>query len=87
MTDRVNRYFRLPASNELVRHFREDIGLQGEYLAIFDDLRGCLADTRCHASNVGLPLRIYNEQSAILGQHCIYELIRLAEIGLKAEQK
>ena len=84
MTDRVNQYYQLPVSAEMVRHFREDIGLAGDYLAIFNDLRAVLGDTQLHADNVGLPVKRYNDKSAIVGQKCLWELLRLAEIGLKA---
>lgn len=85
MTDRVNRYYQQPASRELVAHFKNDIGLVSDYLRIFEDLRDCCGDTQLHADNVGLPIKKYNAMSAIVGQTCITELIRLAEIGLRAE--
>lgn len=87
MTDRVNRYYQLPVSRELLTHMRTEIGLTGPYQAIFDDLRGASGDTQLHADNVGLSARQYNSMAAIVGQTCIWELLRLAEIGLKAEQK
>lgn len=85
MTDRVNRYYQLPASRDLMRHFREDIGLTGKYLEIFDDLRNTFGGTQMHADNVNLPVKTYNAMASIVGQACVFELIRLAEIGLKAE--
>ena len=86
MTDRVNGYYMLPASRALVEHFRNNLGIQGKYLEIFDDLRGCMADTSCHASNVGLPLKRYNEMCGTLSVRCMSELVRLAEIGLKSDR-
>lgn len=85
MIDRVNRYYQFPVSRRLLKHFREDIGLEGKYREIFDDLRSIRADTQGHADNVGLPLKRYNEMAAVVGQHCINELIRLAEKGLELE--
>ena len=85
MTDRVNRYYQLPASKALVNHFKEDIGLTDKYIDIFVDLRYASGDTITHADNVGLPIKQYNAMSAILGQACMRELVRLAEIGLDAE--
>lgn len=85
MTDRVNQYYQMPVSKEMIKHFREDIGLSGKYLDIFNDLREYSGDTQCHATNVGLPIKTYNSMSAIVGQKCIWELIRLAEIGLKLD--
>lgn len=87
MTARVNQYYQLPCSMSLVSHMREDIGLHGKFLEIFDELRSRSTDTASHADNVGLPLKQYNAMSSIVGQKCVWELIRLAEIGLKAEQK
>lgn len=86
MIDRVNGYYMLPATRAMVEHFRNDLGLKGKYLEIFDDLRDCMADTACHASNVGLPLKRYNEMCGILSARCMTELVRLAEIGLKADR-
>lgn len=86
MNDRVNRYYQMPASHALVRHFRDSIGLTGKYLEIFDDLRECTGSSQLHADNVGLPTKTYNAMAAIVAQACVFELIRLAEIGLKAEQ-
>ena len=85
MIDRVNRYYQMPASPILLNHFRERIGLTGDYLRIFDDLRSVLGSTQLHADNVGLPLKSYNAMAGIVSQACVCELIRLAEIGLKAE--
>lgn len=85
MIDRINRYYQFPVSRRLHRHFREDIGLEGTYRKIFDDLRLVRTDTQGHADNVGLPLKRYNEMAAVVGQHCINELIRLAEKGLELE--
>lgn len=87
MTDRVNRYYQLPASKELVHHMRNEIGLVGKYLEIFDDLRGISGDTQLHADNVKLSTKQYNQMACIVGQTCIWELLRLAEAGLKAERK
>ena len=87
MTARVNNYYQLPASQELLQHFREDIGLTGRYLDIFDDLRACSGDTQFHADRVGLSKRDYCDSSTVTHQRCVRELVRLAEIGLKAEQK
>lgn len=84
MIDRVNQYYQLPVSAALIKHFRENIGLTGDYLAIFDDLRSTLGDTQLHADNLQMPLRKYNDKCAIVGQKCLWELLRLAEIGLKA---
>lgn len=86
MTDRVNRYYQLPASRELRRHFREEIGLTGKYLEIFDDLRNTSGNTQLHADNVGLPQKTYNAMASIVSQACVFELLRLAEIGLKADR-
>lgn len=86
MIDRVNRYYQQPASIALRRHFHDGIGLTGKYLEIFDDLRNTSGDTRTHAEHVQLPIRTYNSMAGIVGQTCITELIRLAEIGLRAEQ-
>lgn len=86
MIGRVNDYYQRPASPALVEHFRHDIGLEGIYLEIFDDLRSCSGSTQLHADNVGLPLKIYNEKAGIVGNRSVTELIRLAEIGLKAEE-
>lgn len=85
MTDRVNRYYQLPASPQMRRHFRENIGLTGKYLEIFDDLRNTSGSTQLHADNVGLPVKTYNAMAGIVAQACVFELLRLAEIGLKAE--
>ena len=87
MTDRVNRYYQLPASKEMIYHMRNEIGLVGKYLEIFDDLRGLSGDTQLHADNVGLSPKQYNQMACIVGQTCVWELLRLAELGLKAEQK
>lgn len=86
MTDRVNRYYQLPVSRELLTHMRNEIGLTGTYQAIFDDLRGVSGDTQLHADNVGISTKQYNQMAAIVGQICIWELLRLAEIGLKSER-
>lgn len=86
MTDRVNQYYQLPVSRALLNHMREEIGLKGKYLEIFDELRENLTDTQNHADNVNLPLKTFNAMSGIVGQRCIWELIRLAENGLKAER-
>ena len=86
MTDRVNDYYQLPASNELVEHMRDEIGLTSEFRAIFDDLRMISGSTQLHADNIGLPLRRYGDKAALLGQRCVRELVRLAEIGLRAEK-
>ena len=86
MTERVNQYYQLPVSKPLLKHMREEIGLHGKYLEVFDELRDNLTDTANHADNVQLPLKTYNAMSGIVGQRCIWELIRLAEIGLKTEQ-
>lgn len=85
MTGRVNRYYQHPASRDLVIHFREEIGLAGDYLRIFDDLRGCSGDTQLHADNIGITVKNYNAMANIVGGVCISELIRLAEIGFAAE--
>lgn len=87
MIYRVNQYYRLPVSQAMLRHFREDIGLTGEYLAIFNDLRNVAGSTQVHADNVGLPRKKYDEMAGIVGQKCLWELLRLAEIGLNADQK
>lgn len=87
MIDRVNRYYQLPASEELVHHLRDEIGLTGEYKSIFDELRMTRADTQSHADNVGLPVKTFNYSCSILGKRLITELVRLAEIGLKADRK
>ena len=87
MLYRVNKYYQLPASRELVTHMRNDIGLTGDYQRIFDDLRNVAGSTQLHASNVDLPEKKYNAMAAIVGQTCVWELLRLAEIGLKAELK
>lgn len=84
MTERVNHYYQFPVSNELLEHFQSNIGLVGIYRDIFDDLRSCCGSTQMHADNVGLPVKQYNLMSGIVGQACIHELIRLAEIGLKS---
>lgn len=86
MIERVNQYYQLPVSKLLLQHMREETGLKGKYLEIFDELRDNLTDTANHADNVGLPLKQYNAMSGIVGQRCIWELIRLAEIGLKVER-
>ena len=87
MIDRVNQYYQHPASKDLVNHFREDVGFTEKFVEIFDDLRNVFGDTQLHADNVGLPVKQYNLLVGILGQRCIWELIRLAEIGLKTERK
>lgn len=84
MIDRINNYYQLPVSPELLEHFRSEIGLVGLYRKIFDDLRECRGSTQLHADNVGLPVRQYNLMAGIVGQACVQELIRLAEIGLKS---
>ena len=84
MTDRVNNYSQLPVSKELLEHMRDEIGLVGVYKQIFDDLRDTRGSTQVHADNVGLPVRQYNLMAGIVGQACVHELIRLAEIGLKS---
>lgn len=86
MIDRVNNYYQLPASKELIEHFRDEIGLVGIYKDIFEDLRACRGSTQLHADNVGLTVRNYNLLSGIVGQTCILELLRLAEIGLKSSE-
>lgn len=86
MIDRVNNYYQHPVSNELLEHFRSEIGLVGVYREIFDDLRSCRGTTQVHADNVGLPVRQYNLMAGIVGQACVQELIRLAEIGLKSSE-
>lgn len=86
MTERVNQYYQLPVSKPLLQHMREEIGLRGKYLEVFDELRDNLTDTANHADNVGLPLKQYNAISGIVSQRCVWELVRLAEIGLKTEQ-
>lgn len=87
MTDRVNTYYQQPASRALVEHFRREIGLTQKYIDIFDDLRQHSGDTQLHADNVGLPRRQYCDYAGELGKACVRELIRLAEIGLSAEQQ
>lgn len=86
MIDRVNRYYQLPASRALVQHLRNDIGFTDKYVEIYDDLRDVFGSTQVHADNVGLPLKQYNAMAGLVGQQCICELIRLAEIGLKADR-
>ncbi len=86
MTDRVNRYYQLPASRDLIYHMRNETGLVGKYLEIFDDLRGVSGDTQLHADNVGISTKQYNQMAGIVGQTCVWELLRLAELGLKAER-
>ena len=87
MIERVNRYYQLPASHAMVAHLRQDIGLTGDYLKIFDDLRQVTGSTQVHADNVGIPVRQYNAMAGIVGQTCVWELLRLAELGLKMEMK
>lgn len=86
MTTRVNDYYQLPASPALVQHFREDIGLTGKYLDIFDDLRACSGDTQLHADNVHISKKDYCDSSAVTHKKCVRELVRLAEIGLKYDK-
>lgn len=87
MNDRVNGYYQLPASPALVEHFRTRLGLQGVYLDIFDELRTVTGDTACHASNLGLPLKKFNDKAAIVHARCVIELLRLAEKGLESDRK
>lgn len=84
MIDRVNNYYQLPVSPELLEHFQNGIGLVGLYRQIFDDLRECRGSTQVHADNIGIPVKQYNLMAGIVGQACVQELIRLAEIGLKS---
>ena len=84
MTYRVNQYYMLPASPALVNHLRNDIGLTGDHLLIFDDLRDALGDTQFHADRLNLPKKRYDDKAAQVGQKCLWELLRLAEIGLSA---
>lgn len=84
MIDRINNYYQLPVSKELLDHMQSNIGLVGIYRQIFDDLRECRGTTQMHADNVGVPIKQYNLMAGIVGQACVHELIRLAEIGLKS---
>lgn len=86
MNDRVNRYYQFPVSRDLLHHMREEIGLVGKYLEIFDDLRSTLGNTQLHADNVNLPIKTYGSMASVVGQACIFELVRLAEVGLRAER-
>ncbi len=83
MIARVESYFQSLVSPALLKYFRERIGPDGPYLAMFDDLRSCSGDTQLHADNLGMAKRAYSDAFARLGPFCINLLIDLAEDGIK----
>lgn len=81
MCDRVNSYYQMLASPELVSYIRKR--LKGDYLRIFDDLRDCTGSTQLHADRLGMDLKTYNRKAGELGRKCISLLVDLAEVGIK----
>lgn len=87
MNGRVNDYYHLPSTKALLEHMRTEIGLHGEYLEIFDELRKERGTSEFHADKLNMPKKRFDDKCAIVGQKLVWELVRLAELGLQTEMK
>lgn len=87
MTDRVVNYYQTPVPPGFAKHMIEETGLNEKQRKMVQAWRNFTGDTDFYAEASGLPLKRYNAIAAKVHIRMVDELLRLAVIGWKTENK
>ena len=85
MTDRVNRYYATPVDPEFARHMIAEIGLSPRDQELVRRLRTTIGDTQLFADMAGMDRKKYSQVMGNIHRREMDELLRLAQIGYRAE--
>lgn len=83
----INDYYLEPYPKEFLMHFRNDFGLNEEYQRIFDSITTKKGDSVFHQEETMIPAERFEKMTRKMVRIHVDEMIRLALIGYKNEQK